>query len=671
MVTGARTAGADPADGYEASRRATALVVTVFCLLAVAEAGFGIANGGPGEGLTVVALMAVPALYVFPVTRRWWLRYRYRLLGAQAVLTCLAFVIFGRYFVAGPSGWLAGLVLLTLPPPASWLLAAVLAAAEEAVRAGIVGFPYLPVPSAAIWVLVAFVLNALVLFGLARLAGLVATVRAARGELADAAITAERLRAAEGLRLAIGDRLAAAASRAASALQALDRSQAQARGHAVAAGAAARLALAEVRRVTAGYPGPGGGPDAAATPAAGVVLAARLARTVLAVVLCALAVQNVNDVVIGRPSRAPASGWALVVSIADTIPVVALQLRHSWPSREGTRPRAWPGTLALQALLTYGMLPVLGWRPLALCGLLAGSVLLLVPGWRAAAGFAVVVASVPALWEIQPYPGLTSLEQIGGAVFLTALTAALGLMVYGLSRLARLAVQLEALRGELARTAVLAERLRVARDTHDLLGLGLSAIALKADLITRLIGRDDARARAEIAEMARICATARTDIRLVTGEADQLPLDIELTAARQLLASAGIDVRPGLTAPPVSAAAGAVLVPVLREAVTNILRHSSATQASIETAAGAGVLRLHVSNNGVAGQPAGRDRAGHGLANLTARVEAAGGRLTSHHADGQFELVAEIPLSVTGATKSGMPRPDAVPASDGPGGAGT
>ena len=134
---------------------------------------------------------------------------------------------------------------------------------------------------------------------------------------------------------------------------------------------------------------------------------------------------------------------------------------------------------------------------------------------------------------------------------------------------------------------MLDERLRVARDTHDLLGLGLSAIALKADLISRLIGRDDARARAEIAEMARICATARTDIRLVTGEADQLPLDTELTAARQLMVSAGIDVSAGIAATPVPSAAGAVLVPVLREAVTNILRHSAATHASIETVVGA------------------------------------------------------------------------------------
>lgn len=279
-----------------------------------------------------------------------------------------------------------------------------------------------------------------------------------------------------------------------------------------------------------------------------------------------------------------------------------------------------------------------------------------------------VVISVPALWEIESYPGLTPLEQIGAEVFLTALTAVLGLTVYGLSRLARLAVQLEALRGDLARSAVLGERLRVSRDTHDLLGLGLSAIALKADLIIRLIGRDDSRARGEIAELARICATARTDIRLVTGEAAYLPLDAELMAAQQLLASVGIDVRADIAAMPVPAAAGAVLVPVLREAVTNILRHSGARNASIETAAGAGVLRLHIGNDGVARASA-DDGTGHGLANLTARVQAAGGRLTSQRTAGRFDLVAEIPLSAAGTTTSAMTLPDAAPAltPDGPG----
>lgn len=307
-------------------------------------------------------------------------------------------------------------------------------------------------------------------------------------------------------------------------------------------------------------------------PTAGVALAPRLARTVLVVVLCAFAVQNLNDVahnvtgmVIDHFSPG-VIGWA----VADTIAIAALQLYHSWPSWGDGRPRGWPATLGLQAFLTYAMVPVLGWRPLVMCGFLAGSVLLLVPGPLALVAFAGVIASVPALLAVKPVPGLTGPIDISVAVYLTCAAAVLGLLVYGLTRLAQLAVQLEALRGGLAQKAVLDERLRVARDTHDLLGLGLSAIALKADLINRLLGRDDARARTEIGELARICATARADVRLVIGEARDLPLEAELEAAREVLASAGVNVRISITTTPAPDAAAAVLVPVLREGVTNI-----------------------------------------------------------------------------------------------------
>jgi two-component system sensor histidine kinase DesK len=172
----------------------------------------------------------------------------------------------------------------------------------------------------------------------------------------------------------------------------------------------------------------------------------------------------------------------------------------------------------------------------------------------------------------------------------------------------------------------------------------LSAIALKADLIGRLIGRDDARARAEIDQMCRICAAARADSRLVTGADQRLSLAAELAAARQILASAGIEIRASLPEGPLPAAADGVLAPVLREAVTNILRHSSATSCAIEVTECDGVVRLRVGNDGLAGRPAGDTRAGSGLANLTVRVQAAGGRLASGRTDGWFDLAAEIPL---------------------------
>ena len=165
MAAYASTAGDTAADGDAGARRATTLVVAVLGLLAISEAGYGVADGGLGEAPFVVALAVLPMLYVIPATRRWWLRHRYLLLAAQAALTYAPFFVFGSSWASGPSGWLAGLVLLTLPFPASWLVFASLAVAEEALRAGLVGLPYASAPSAALWVLIAFAIDALVLYG--------------------------------------------------------------------------------------------------------------------------------------------------------------------------------------------------------------------------------------------------------------------------------------------------------------------------------------------------------------------------------------------------------------------------------------------------------------------------------------------------------------------------
>ena len=116
--------------GEPAVRRATALVTVVMCLVAVSEASYGAASGGLGEVPLVAALVVLPLLYVIPATRPLWLRHRYLLLGVQAALTYVPFAFFGGSWT--PSGWLAGLVLLTVPSPASWFAAAILAAIEEA-----------------------------------------------------------------------------------------------------------------------------------------------------------------------------------------------------------------------------------------------------------------------------------------------------------------------------------------------------------------------------------------------------------------------------------------------------------------------------------------------------------------------------------------------------------
>jgi len=96
---------------------------------------------------------------------------------------------------------------------------------------------------------------------------------------------------------------------------------------------------------------------------------------------------------------------------------------------------------------------------------------------------------------------------------------------------------------------------------------------------------------------------------------------------------------------------------VLREAVTNVLRHSHASHCTIEMTATAGLLRLQISNDGVVEPPAQAGRAGNGLANLTARVEAAGGHLTSALAGCWFNVVAEIPAAPVAARGAVADRP--------------
>jgi two-component system sensor histidine kinase DesK len=643
-----------------AVRRATALVTVLMCLVAVSEAGYGAGNG-LGEVLMVGALLVLPLLYVVPATRPWWLRHRYPLLAVQAALTYLPFAWFGAGWA--PSGWLAGLVLLTIPSPASWFVAAFLAALEAAIWSGaVVELPHQPSTAAAVSAMFFFAYDALVLFGLGRLTDLVTAVHAARDELAEAAVTAERVRAADSLRAAIGGRLAEAGGRSAAALRAIAGNPPLAREHIAATGVTAREALGEVREVATRYrnvPWPEAGLTEPGEPPA-----RRLAQAILVTVLCALSVVYVlfvadNDLGVPGGYGSP----VVALTIADAVAIVILQLRHSWPSGGVALPRRWPVTLLLQAAATYALFPATGWHSMTMCGFLAGSALLLVPGRLGGVAFAAVIAAVPVLYTVKPpqtltaggWQPLTPQGALGGMLFLTVESAALGLLVYGLTRLVWLAVQLENMRGELARKAVAGERLRVARDTHDLLGLGLSAIAMKADLIGKLIGRNDARAGGEIAELARICATARADMRLVAGEARDLPLDAELGAARDVLASAGIDVRMCVSADPPPEAAS-VLVPVLREAVTNILKHSSARCCTLDLTADAGQLRLSISND-VGDDPGGNadndrghdaDRAGgNGLINLTARLEAAGGRLAVTREDGTFSMTAELPPSAS------------------------
>ena len=638
--------------GALAPRLAWAVPAAFLCLLVPARAGaaVGLGNGAAGAAMAV-ALFALPLLYTIPRGRAVWDRHLALLLTTQAVLTYLPFILFGQSWAVGLSGLLGGLMLLTLPPRVGWVLFLAVVAAEGVLRIGVLGvYP----EGGAQFVSAVFVVpidTALPLFGLVRLSDLVTELRAAQTELVGLAVTRERLRAVARLRAAIGGRLEAVAHQARAAVAVLSDSPDQARACLTRAAGIARHAVEQVRRNVAEDERDSNRP---LPPRTGSTVASRLALLVLVV---DLAVYAGHHVVIVADA---ATGAARAVGTAATVAIVVLQLYHSLGGRAGTRPRAWGLTLPLQILLLFALVAATtGDEHISGIGMAAfpaGSALLLLARRWAWPVFTAVAASVGVHWLLS-YPG-----DVAVAAYLVGVAASTSLAVYGLSRLTDVAERLEATRRELARAAADRERLRVAQDIHDLLGLGLSAVALKCDLAGRLIGRDDARTRGELDALVRLAAQARADIRAVTTGEHGLSLRAELDVARELLASTGMDVQV-CTEPleQLPADVEAVLATVLREAVTNVLRHARAARCEIEVVQDGQGVTLRVANDGrtdEAPDPAGEDKqgrgaGGHGLANLVARAAAAGGRLTVRPDGGHFELMVQVPLAARTSLRSG------------------
>lgn len=190
--------------------------------------------------------------------------------------------------------------------------------------------------------------------------------------------------------------------------------------------------------------------------------------------------------------------------------------------------------------------------------------------------------------------------------------------------------------------ATLAERERIARDLHDLLGHSLTAIILRAQLTNELIDQAPDRAHTEAAEIERTARAALTEVREAVSGWRQASLDAELAAARTTLTSIGVavDVRwDGKLA--IVGPTEHQLALALREAVTNVARHAHASTCHIAVAAQDGELRLVVADDGVGGTP----REGNGLTGMRERVAALGGRVDYLGATGTTVTIA-VPLRV-------------------------
>src|SRR5262249_26323189 len=144
-------------------------------------------------------------------------------------------------------------------------------------------------------------------------------------------------------------------------------------------------------------------------------------------------------------------------------------------------------------------------------------------------------------------------------------TVSIGLLMAAFGRIARANRELHATREELARLAVSEERLRIARDLHDLLGHSLSVIALKSELARKLIEREPSRAAAELDDIESVSRTALAEVREAVQGYRQLGLAVALENARTALTAAGIDCEVAETDTALPADVDAVLAWAVRE----------------------------------------------------------------------------------------------------------
>jgi two-component system, NarL family, sensor histidine kinase DesK len=348
-------------------------------------------------------------------------------------------------------------------------------------------------------------------------------------------------------------------------------------------------------------------------------------------------------VLLAIPAGSLARAGSPRVIAGEALGLVGFMVVYGW---FWLRVRPWAaargGAPALVALATIATMLVLAdpgrWWPLpAYLAAVAGA---LSPARRAAFAVAAVAVLVVALGWID---GLGVLSVAASATGL----AVLGAVFIATTELIGANVQLRAARAEIRRLAVSEERLRFARDLHDVLGQSLSLIVLKAGLSVRLAEAGDERARAEMTDVERVALDALQQVRDVVAAYRTPSLDEELHASRRLLEVAGIRCvvhgAVGAAPPAVDTALGWAV----REGVTNVVRHSGATCCTIAVRRRPDEVRLEIADDG-RGAAAGVE--GNGLRGLRERLVALRGELTAGGSSAGFVLTASIPLDGAAAS---------------------
>ncbi|MFH8769138.1 sensor histidine kinase [Streptomyces sp. NPDC017958] len=239
---------------------------------------------------------------------------------------------------------------------------------------------------------------------------------------------------------------------------------------------------------------------------------------------------------------------------------------------------------------------------------------------------------------------------------LLLLVILIGFAMTGVSQLVRTTIELRKARATVAQLAANEERLRLARDLHDLLGHSLSLITLKSELAGRMLPDHPDKAAQQVADIEQVSRQALVDVREAVTGYRRPRLAAELAGTQVALTAAGVVAEvpgePDLDGIPEEAESA--LAWALREAITNVVRHSGADRCVVQVlrrqTLDGPVLELCVEDNGSGGSGTGP---GNGLTGLTERLEKVGGALEAGRVKQGFRLVARVPAAASADVGSG------------------
>jgi two-component system sensor histidine kinase DesK len=336
----------------------------------------------------------------------------------------------------------------------------------------------------------------------------------------------------------------------------------------------------------------------------------------------------------------------LAVSVIDLAVLVLLQVSYFRPLSTVQRHLA----LTAQAALLILPYVLFGYSWTGVAGLVAGNALLVL---RPALGWSAFVATVVATGLAQAAHGQAMMATTAIALLLAGLATGFATHRDWPAPLTpgpqpAPAPDLAADPVVATTAAVAAERVRVARDLHDLLGYSLSAIKLKSELAHRIVAdRPDHGwefMQEHLTDILDITHHALADVRSLSRAYRPLSLADTSDSAKAMLAASNIDVRVELAHDPLPEPLETVLAAVLCEAVTNVLRHSDASTCTIGVHQLGATILLDVINDGAADRAVSADC--NGVRNQAERIKAVGGTFSARHiGDGSFHVHATIPAT--------------------------